>query len=159
MPLQMMVSPAHPLLERGDQLAFTDLDDYPVLPLPDGAFPKAQRILEDLNLWSCPERDRRVQQASWFGTVPVEELMISFGTPLQRVAGFLDDGVPLPLPLPLSVGEALVVKREYAASPHVHSLLTALFGRATQLASGLEDVELLLSDQPGLKVSATPLLQ
>ena len=159
MPLHLMVRPGHPLLERGDQLAFADLADYPVLPLPDGAFPKAQRILEDLNLWSCPQRDRRFQQAPWFGTEAVEDLMISFGTPLQRLTGFLGGNVPLPLPLPITVGEALVVKREFAASPHLQSLLVALFARAAQLASGLEDVELLLRDQPGLNVSATPLLQ
>lgn len=159
MPLWVMVRPGHPLLERGDQLSFADLADYPVLPLPDGAFPKAQRILEDLNLWPCPERDRRFKQAAWFGTVPVEELMISFGTTLQRVMGFLDGCVPLPLHLPLSVGEALVVKREFADHPHLHSLLAALFSRATQLAFGLEDVEVLLNNQPGLKLSATPLLQ
>lgn len=159
MPLGLMVRPGHPLLARGDQLTFADLADYPVLPLPDGAFPKAQRILEERNLWSCPERDRRVQQAEWFGTVPVEELMISFGTPFHRVTGFLEGCVPLPLRLPLTVGEALVVKRDFAGSPHWYSLLAALVGRATQLASGLEDVEVLLGDQPGLKVSATPLLQ
>jgi hypothetical protein len=85
--------------------------------------------------------------------------MISFGTPLQRVTGFLEGCVPLPLPLPMSVGEALVVKRDFAASPHLHSLLAALLNRAVQLASGLEDVKVLLSDQPGLKLSATPLLQ
>ena len=117
MPMHLMVKHGHPLLERGDQLAFADLDDYPVLPLPDGAFPKAQRILEDHNLWSCSERNRRVQQASWFGTVPVEELMITFGTPLMQVTGFLDGCVRLPLSLPMSVGEALVVKRKFVASP------------------------------------------
>lgn len=159
MPLGLMVKAGHPLLARGDQLALADLDDYPVLPLPDGAFPKAQRILEGLNLWSCPDRDRRFQQAAWFGTVPVEELMISFGTPLQRVSGFLDGCVPLPIPLPFTVVESLVVRREFVASPHLQSLLVGLFARAAQLASGLEDVELLLSDQPGLKVSAMPLLQ
>lgn len=159
MRLGLMVKPGHPLLERGDQLGFADLADYPVLPLPDGAFPKAQRILQDLNLWPCPERNRRFQKAPWFGKAPLEELMISFGTPLQRVTGFLEGCVPLPLPLPMSVGEALVVKRDFAASPHLHSLLAALLNRAVQLASGLEDVKVLLSDQPGLKLSATPLLQ
>lgn len=159
MPLELMVRLGHPLLELGDQLAFADLAAYPVLPLPEGAFPVMQRILKGLNLWSCPERDRRFQQASWFGTVPVEELMISFGTPLHRVTGFLDGCVPLPLSLSITVGEALVVKRDFLTSPHLHSLLAALRGRAMQLASGLEDVTVLMSDQPGLKLSATPLLQ
>ena len=159
MRLGLLVRPGHPLLERGDQLVFADLADYPVLPLPDGAFPRAQRILEELGLWSSPERDRRFQQAAWFGRVPVEELMISFGTPLQQVAGFLDGCVPLPLPLPLLVGEALVLKREFGASTHLHSLLAALLARAAQLASGLGDGEVWLGDQPGLKLRATPLLQ
>lgn len=159
MRLSLMVRLGHPLLERGDRLTFADLADYPVLPLPDGAFPKVQRILEDLNLWPCPERDRRFKQAAWFGTVPVEELMITFGTALQRVSGFLEGCVPLPLLLPLYVGDVLVVKREFATNPHLHSLLAALFGRSTQLAFGLEDVEVLMNNQPGLKPSATPLLQ
>ena len=158
-PQEVVVASAIGDLERGDQLGFADLADYPVLPLPDGAFPKAQRILQDFNLWPCPERNRRFQKAPWFGKAPLEELMISFGTSLQRVTGFLEGCVPLPLPLPMSVGEALVVKRDFAASPHLHSLLAALLNRAVQLASGLEDVKVLLSDQPGLKLSATPLLQ
>lgn len=159
MPLELMVRPGHPLLERGGQLTFADLADYPVWPLPEGAFPKAQLILADVNLWSCPARDRRLRQAPWFGTLPVEDVMISLSTPLQGVAGFLDGWVPLPLTLPITVGEALVVKLQYAASPHLCSLRAALIDRATQLASGLSEVQVLLNDQPGLKLSATPLLQ
>jgi len=159
MPLHMMVKHGHPLLERGDQLAFADLDDYPVLPLPDGAFPKAQRILEDHNLWSCPARDRRFPAGLlvWHGAGGGVDDQLRH-TPAAG-DGFLDGCVRLPLSLPMSVGEALVVKREFVAGPHLHSLLAALVSRATQLASGLDDVEVLLSDQPGLKVSATPLLQ
>lgn len=165
MPMQLVVKPGHPLLERGEQLRFADLADYPVLPLPDGAFPRAQRVLEELQLWSCPERDRRVRQAAWVGQVPVEELMIAFNTPLRMAAGDTDGYVPLPLSLPLLVGEALVVKREYATSPHLATLVDGLCSRARQLGARLPQVEVLRSAapagiaQPGLKLSATPLLQ
>ncbi len=145
MPLQLLVKSGHPLLDRGDQLTWDDLADYPVLPLPDGAFPKAQAILEAHGLWSCPERDRRLRLTPWFGLVPVEEGMISFGTPLRRAAGLLADLLPLPLSLPIRVGEALVVKQEFAASSHFRSLLAALVRQARQLACGLAEVEVLLS--------------
>ena len=150
MPLQLLVKSGHPLLERGDQLSWDDLANYPVLPLPDGAFPKAQAILEARGLWSCPERDRRYQQASWFGLVPVEDRMISFGTPLQRAAGLLDGLLPLPLAMPIRVGDAVVVKQEFATSPHLSSLLAALVGQALQLAGGLAEVEVLRSSTPEL---------
>jgi DNA-binding transcriptional LysR family regulator len=150
MPMDLLVKPGHPLLDLGDQLDWEHLADFPVLPLPDGAFPKAQAVLEALGLWSCPERDRRFQQAPWFGLVPVEEWMISFGTPLQRAAGLLDGLLPLPLSLPIRVGEAVAVKREFAANPHLLSLLAALGERARLLARGLVEVELLLPSESEL---------
>jgi DNA-binding transcriptional LysR family regulator len=145
MPLQLLVKAGHPLLDRGDQLTWDDLADYPVLPLPDGAFPKTQAILEHRGLWSCPERDRRLRLAPWFGSIPVEEWMISFGTPLRRAAGLLADLLPLPLSLPIRVGEAVVVKQEFAANSHFRSLLAALVSQARQLAGGLAEVEVLLA--------------
>ena len=164
MPMQLVVKPGHPLLARGDQLSFDDLADYPVLPLPDGAVPRAQLILEDLQLWSCPERDRRFRQADWLGQVPVEEMMIAFDTPLRLASGLGDGWQPLPLSLPLLVGEAVVVKRQHATSPYFERLLAGLVQKSRQLAEGLTAVEVLVPaapqrSQPGLKVSATPLLQ
>lgn len=148
MPMELLVKAGHPLLKRGDQLDWHDLDDYPVLPLPDGAFPKAQFMLEAQGLWSCPERNRRYQQAPWFGLVPIEDLMIYFGTPFQRAAGLLDGLLPLPLDLPITVGDAVVVKREFATSPHLLSLLAALVSEARDLATGLEAVQVVVPATP-----------
>lgn len=168
MPLQLVVRPDHPLLDGGDGLTFDDLADYPVLPLPDGAFPRAQAVLEAHRLWACPERDRRVRAASWVGERPVEELMIAFDTPLRLAAGLTDDWLPLPLSLPLLVGEAVVVRREFAGFPHLQALLDGLCLRAHALADGQPQVQVLWPDattaaaagaQPGLNRSATPLLQ
>jgi DNA-binding transcriptional LysR family regulator len=143
MPLELLVKAGHPLLDRGDQLAWDDLANYPVMALPDGAFPTAQAGLEAHGLWSCPERNRRLPQVPWFGSLPVEDWMISFGTPLQRAAGLLDGLSPLPLLLPIWVGEAVVVKQEFASSPHLRSLLDALLSRVRQLSGALEEVEVL----------------
>jgi DNA-binding transcriptional LysR family regulator len=147
-PMRLVVKPGHPLLDRGAKLCFADLADYPVMPLPDGAFPRAQEVLEELDLWSCPRRDRRFRQAAWFGQVPMDDLMIGFDTPLRLAAGLGDGWLPLPLALPLVVGEALVVKRAFAASPHLLALLEGLSCRASQLAQGLRDVELLWPLEP-----------
>ncbi|MEB3352812.1 MAG: LysR substrate-binding domain-containing protein [Cyanobacteriota bacterium] len=165
MPLQLVVKTGHPLLDRGFQLRLEDLADFPVLPLPDGAFPQAQRVLEVLQLWSCPERDRRFRQAAWIGHVPVEELMIAFDNPLRMAAGASEGWWPLPLTVPLLVGDAVVVKREFASSFHFGTLLDGLRHRARQLSDGLPEVDVLVDSseggrvQPGLKASATPLLQ
>jgi len=168
MPLQLVVKPHHPLLDRGDALRFDDLADYPVLPLPDGAFPRTQAVLETLRLWACPERDRRVREASWLGARPVEDWMIAFETPLRLAAGLADDWQPLPLSLPLVVGEAVVVRREFAGFPPLQALVDGLCRRALELADGQPHVQVLWPDatrasaagaQPGLNRSATPLLQ
>jgi DNA-binding transcriptional LysR family regulator len=151
MPMRLVVKPGHPLLERRAPLHLDDLADYPVFPLPEGAFPQAQAVLESLGLWSCPGRDRRLRQAPWFGQVPVEDLMIAFDTPLRLAAGPSEGWVPLPLDLPLEVGEAVVVKRAFAASPYLQALVSALRARASQLAQGLPDVQVL---QPLAPVSA-----
>ena len=38
----------HPLLNRSDKLVIDDLQNFPVLSLPDGAFPKIQNHLQSL---------------------------------------------------------------------------------------------------------------
>jgi hypothetical protein len=141
MPIHLVVKPGHPLLERGSDLCFEDLADYPVLPLPDGAFPRFQQVLQDLGLWACAERDARLRQAPWFGQVPLEDLIISFETPLRRAAGVTEVGCPLPLRLPVQVGEVVMVKPEFRQSPHLLTLLQALCERAERLAVGQPEVQ------------------
>jgi len=74
--------------------------------------------------------------------------MIYFGTPFQRAAGLLDGLLPLPLDLPITVGDAVVVKREFATSPHLLSLLAALVSEARDLATGLEAVQVVVPATP-----------
>jgi hypothetical protein len=141
MPMLLMVKPRHRLLDRGSSISFADQADYPVLPMPDGAFPMAQRVLKEINLWACPERNQRLRRAKWFGQVPVEELMIVFDNPLRQAAGLSEGWLPLPIPLPLVVGEELVLKREFATSPHLQTLMSSLCSRARQLAEMVENAE------------------
>lgn len=142
LPVQLVVKPGHPLLSHGDGLTFEALADYPVLPLPDGAFPIFQQMLEALGLWSCPQRDARFKQASWFGQVPLEEMMIAFETPLRIAAGVTDVWCPLPLKLPVESQELVMVRRDFAASPHLADLLAALAGHASALAKGQSGVRI-----------------
>jgi DNA-binding transcriptional LysR family regulator len=156
MPMLLIVKPRHPLLDRGSSISFADLADYPVLPLPDGAFPMAQRVLQGLNLWACPERDQRLRRAEWFGQVPVEELMIVFDNPLRQAAGLSEGWLPLPLPLPLVVGEALVLKREFATSPHLQTLMSSLCSRARQLAAMVEDADVRVLGSAKVGIGLSP---
>ncbi len=47
-PSYFLVDRMHSLLERRDKLVLDDLHDFPVLSLPDGAFPKIQSHLKGL---------------------------------------------------------------------------------------------------------------
>lgn len=148
-PIQLVVKPNHPLLARGGALCFDDLADYPVLPLPDGAFPRFQRMLEQLGLWSCPQRNARLRRARWFGRQPLEDLILMFETPLRQAAGVHDasHAQPLPLHLPVVVGEVVMVRKEFGRSPHLRALLDALGERAQHLSGDLSAVRVLGSSR------------
>jgi len=141
LPIWLVVKPGHPLVQRGERVTFADLADYPVLPLPDGAFPVFQGILQDLGLWSCPRRDARFKQAPCYGRVPLEEMMIAFETPLRMAAGEAEVWCPLPLQLPVAVSEVVMVRHQFAGDPHLLGLLHALAERAKALAIGHPGVQ------------------
>lgn len=141
MPIHPVVKPGHPLLQQGANLCLQDLANYPVLPLPDGAFPLFQRMLQTLNLWSCPQRDALLKQAPWQGKVPLEDLIIGFETPLRLAAGIAEVWQTLPLQLPLTVGDVVMVRREFCGSPALLALQKALCHKAQVLARGQDAVK------------------
>lgn len=165
-----VVKPGHPLLARGAAIQFQDLRDYPLLPLPEDAFPIAQRCLKQLDLWPTAERQQRLSQAGWVGQVPLEDMAIGLENTLRLASGVAGDWQPLPLPLPLTVGDVLLVRREFVDAGPLQSLLAQLRSRAAQLAAAVprwcDPMPPLVVHQPGsavaaegTKVSATPLLQ
>jgi DNA-binding transcriptional LysR family regulator len=143
MPMFLVVQEGHPLLGLGDRLSLDAVAHYPLLPLPEGAFPEFQKVLQDCGLWS------KSVKSSWKGRDNLEDLMVGYSTPLSLPL-YGDKVRALPLRIPAFVGDALVVAREYADSPQVRDLASLLRARLETLASATEEVEVLYqaADQP-----------
>ncbi len=136
MPSYLVVRRGHPLLGRS-ALRFRDVSAYPLLPLPDNAFPVFESMLTSLGLGGAAP-----QQPS---AGAVEDLLVGIATPLSLHL-YGPDWVPLPLKLPLAVGDVLVVRRDYASHPRIRELVSALQNRLQILARGCQDVQMLNPD-------------
>jgi len=156
MPIWLVVDQSHPLLELGEQVTFADVADYPCMPLPDGAFPEFQAVLEACGLWNCGTTPKRMRNSLQVGQVNKEDLLVSLATPLSLLLS--DDCCRvLPLELPLEVGDALLVPRQYEHAPQALQLLAELRSRLESLAGsapamvvldGFEHPSAAPSDQP-----------
>jgi len=123
MPVHCVVAPNHPLLQH-KQLSFNDLEGFPSLALPRGAYPQVEAALKAVGLWSSPVRMQRYDINKWEGRNEAE-LTIAYATAmtLDLLGGSL---VKLPLTLPLESGDVLVCKREFAERPQVELLTERL---------------------------------
>ena len=141
-PLYLLVAEGHPLLALGDRVTMADVANYPSLALPDGAFPKFQAQAEAIGLWNTPTKLTRFRQERWYGTMEAEALVVAYATPLT--VGFFETKLKqLPLVVPIEVGDALLVRREFAATPQTLALKDLLLGRIRQLAATRSDITLL----------------
>jgi hypothetical protein len=147
MPALLVVKEGHPLLDLGDRVSFDDIACYPFLPLPEGAFPVFQNVLEECGLWATSGQNYAQLPPSWRGRSDIEDLMVGCATPLT-LALYGDSFRALPLRLPIFVGDALVVAREFVHSPQMRQLVSFLRIRIATLAADMNDV--LVLDQPNV---------
>ena len=138
-PAFFLVDRAHPLLEHPAPLELEDLRGFPVLALPEGAFPKMQVHLKGLGLERAPVGATRHEPRRWEGRTE-DQLTISYGSP-HTVACFGGAKVPLPLSTGLTLGDSLVVKRRFAESEVFQQLVTQLRGRAQLLSESRPALE------------------
>ena len=138
LPLKLAVSTSHPLLQKGDGLCLDDVAAYPCMALPDGAFPRIEQILKGLGLWNSPIRMRRYDPAKWLGQTQ-DQVTVAYASSFS-IGLFPEPMEFLPLDLGVEVGEAVVVKRDYASHPRFRSLLLNLQQRSAALASQYDDI-------------------
>lgn len=138
-PAYFLVDRCHPLLEHQGDLAIEDLQEFPVLSLPDGAFPKMQQHLKGLGLERRPVGATRHEPRHWEGRTE-DQLTISYGSP-HTVACFAGAKVPLPLSTGLILGDSLVVKRRFADSEVFQQLVVQLRERAQLLSTSRPALE------------------
>ena len=138
-PSYFLVDRMHPLLERRDKLVLDDLHDFPVLSLPDGAFPKIQSHLKGLGFQRSNVGITRYVVSSW-EVQTEEQVTVSYGT-ARTIGNFGGTKVPLPLSIGLTVGDLLVVKRHFASSDYFRQLLLCLGKRVQSLSESFVDLE------------------
>lgn len=139
MPINLMVPIGHPLAEHRGTIPWEELLPYPVLPLPHGAFPVFESVLERCSLLPCPEREQAMRQAPWWGKRTVEEMLIGYSSPLTLHA-YGPGWARLEQQLPVQVGDVLMVHQEFSAHPRTLMLRAQLLDHLTVQAAGHPDV-------------------
>jgi hypothetical protein len=143
MPVFFVARADHPLVGRRN-LSYPEIAHYPTLALSPGSYPLVEQALQTIGLGNDPVRMQRYRRDLWEGRAETE-LTIGYGTPLSlEISG--GDLVRLPLDLPFHSGEALVVRREYAAHPELLALRRELLARLAQLATHHPELKLV---EPG----------
>lgn len=138
-PYCFLVDPQHPLLESKGELAVTDLQNFPVVALPDGSFPKIQHHLKGLGLQRSSIGAARHEVSRWEGRTK-GQLTISYGS-VHTLGNFHGTKVPLPFSTGLNLGDSLVVKRCFAGSDYFRQLLLSLVRRPRCLSSANDELE------------------
>ena len=142
MPMYLVVSEGHPLLELGDAITMADLADYPSLALPDGAFPKFQEVAMACGIWNNEPKLTRFSRENWYGRMDGDDLIVGYATPLT--IGFLQKTkLILPLRLPIEVGDALLVRRPFLEAPQTKALQETLLERMRPLADNNPELKLM----------------
>jgi hypothetical protein len=146
MPMYLVVQAGHPLLALGDAVSFADVARYPLLPLPEQAFPKFQRMLKAMGLDPDPSTSEPLAADNVACQERIEDLMVGFSSP-QTLPLFGEEIRILPLNLPIEVGDALVVRREFSEFPQIQALIDLLRNRLTELAKTTPDLCVLEAGQ------------
>ena len=138
LPSHLVVAVDHPLLYLGDHITLEDVRRYPSVALPDNAFPKVQKILQELGLWNLPLPVRRYSSDKWEGMM-TQDLRVGYANSFTMHL-FSAPHVVLPIDIPLETGDTLVVPRAYVKNLRLLELLAHLKGRAAILADRFAEV-------------------
>ena len=142
MPMLLLVSTNHPLLELGEAMTMADIARYPSMALPDGAFPKFQEVATQCGLWNTPSKQTRFNYQDWYGRMDSDDLVVAYGTPLSFQL-LETTKVILPVRLPIEVGDALLLRRPFLRAPRTEALHSTLIDRLRPLAEANAEIQLL----------------
>ena len=138
-PAYFLVDRSHPLLEIKGDLTLHDLRRFPVLSLPDGAFPSIQKHLKGLGLNRSNVASVRHEISRWEGRTE-DQLTISYASS-HTIKNFNGSKVPLSISTDLTLGDSVVVRRCFANTDYFKQLLSYLRKCTQSLAASFDDVE------------------
>lgn len=143
MPTLLVAKSNHPLFLHAEQLTLDDAALYPVLPLPNNAFPAFQALFHSLGFSHSGSLLKSACLADKIGDgVPAEDLFLGIASPLT-LRSYESDWIPLPLEIPITVGDALVVRSEFAEHERTRGLVAALCSHLRQFAGNVDGVEVV----------------
>ena len=142
MPTWLLVRNSHPLLQRAEPLTIEVARQYPVLPLPQGAFPVFQAQLDGLGFHSDFSRLKAIAEQHGHDPNACEDMALAIASPLT-VHLYGDGWSVLPLDLNIRKGDTLIVHRDLADHPRTTGLIRALANHLHTLAGGRNDARVL----------------
>jgi len=135
MPMLLVARRDHPLLMRPGALAIEDAAAYPLLPLPELAFPVFQGQLAALGLTGACGEDRSDPAGSEADGLPYADRCLGVASALTLPL-YGPDYQALPLKIPIRFGDVLVMRAEFAAHRRAEQLLASLL---THIRAATED--------------------
>ena len=142
-PMLLAAHQDHPLLRQQSPLTLADVAAYPLLPLPQGAFPVFEARLRELGLGS-PAGGTPPQQTSG-----PENTSLSFAELCLGVASALTlplygpEYRSLPMEIPLHFGDVLVIHADFAGHPRSRALIDSLQAHLREATAHIAELRLL----------------
>lgn len=142
MPMLLVAHRDHPLHRRQAPLTLDAVAAYPLLPLPQLAFPVFQAQLAALGLrGACGDDGVEPSEQEADGLSHAERCLGVASALTLPLYG--PDYQPLPLEIPIHFGDVLVIRSEFAAHRRTRELLDSLLAHLRTATSGCAAVRVL----------------
>ena len=142
MPTWLLARTSHPLLSQREPLTIETARRYPLIPLPQGAFPVFQAQLDGLGFHSDFSQLKGIADELGHDSRASEDLALAIASPLTMPI-YGDGWGVLPLDLNIRKGDVLMVHRDMAGHRRTVNLIRSLGEHLRTLVAGRNDVRVL----------------
>lgn len=141
-PMLLAAPSGHPLLRRQGPLSLTDVAAYPLLPLPQMAFPVFQARLAELGLVGDAAAARSAASQAEAEGVSFEQRCLGIASALTLPL-YGPDYQALPVEIPIHFGDVLVVRTEFAGHRRHLQLRDSLLAHLRSVTAACRAVRVL----------------
>lgn len=142
MPMLLVARQGHPLLRLQQPLTLEQVSAYPLLPLPQGAFPVFQARLAALGLSGACAEDRSEPSGREADGLSYAEHCLGVASALTLPL-YGPDYQALPLEIPIQFGDVLVIRSEFAEHPRSRALRDSLLAHIRAATADCRAVRVL----------------
>jgi DNA-binding transcriptional LysR family regulator len=143
MPMLLAARHDHPLLRQQSPLTLADVAAYPLLPLPQGAFPVFEARLRELGLGTPADGMPPQDSAGPANTeLSFAELCLGIASALTLPL-YGPEYRSLPLEIPVHFGDVLVIHADFAGHRRSQALIDSLLAHIGEATAEIASVRLL----------------